>query len=102
MLNDVAKLLVVLPIGVLFFAAAASFIYAIDSSIKASRHIVAHEDDLPLLLRWNKLNAIYYPDLLDSEGRKDRRTAILWIIGVLVTGILLILYVRWVRNFAGY
>jgi hypothetical protein len=77
-MDDFAKLAVALPLALLFLTGVAALFCILDCSLKAARHLRSCEEDLPWMLRWNKLNAIYYPSLLDAAGRNERRKAIIW------------------------
>jgi cytochrome b subunit of formate dehydrogenase len=97
-MGDFTKLVVALPLVVLFLAGAAAPFCIFDCSLKAARHLLVRDEDLPWMLRWNKLNAIYYPSLLDSAGRSERRKAIIWMVFFFMTIILGAGYVVFARH----
>ena len=97
-MGDFNKLIVALPVAVLFLAGAAALFCTFDCSLKAARHFLVRDEDLPWMLRWNKLNAIYYPSLLDAEGRTERRKAIIWMALFFTTIILGAGYILFARR----
>lgn len=97
-MSDFGKLIVALPLGVLLIAGAGALFWVSDCSLKAARHLLVRDEDLPWMLRLNKFNAIYYPPLLDPAGLRERRKAI---IGMIVLFLLFIIgagYVSFARH----
>ena len=98
-MSDLHSFLVASPLVIFASAAMIALHKAMDAADRTSSHIQTDESgSRPFLMRWNHLNAIYFPGWLGPEGLKERRRAIGW--QVILAGILLAAYwyIDWVRG----
>src|SRR5712691_6208288 len=98
-MSDLAKLAMAIPaVGFVGLA-----LFALHEGWGAAERAVAHiqirdRRDVPILIRWNAWNVVYFPGLLDQTGLKERRQLIVWQVAFGALVLAAFWYIAWVRD----